>query len=87
MDIRPRISFSNRLSIREFDAELWRLYFGFVKGLLMMLASIVYFPLVCLFFLAQHAAFGASKFTAWITEWNPEKPRAFDLRSADVDGD
>lgn len=85
MDIRPRISFSNRLSLREFDAELWRLYFGFVKGLLMMLASIIYFPLVCLFFVAQHAAYGAGKFVAWITEWNPEKPRAFDLRS--VDGD
>lgn len=85
MDIRPRIGFSNRLSIREFDAEVWPLYFGFVKGLLMMLAAIVYFPLVCVFFLAQHATYGAHKFTAWIMEWNPEKPRAFDLRS--VDGD
>ncbi|HWF38808.1 MAG TPA: hypothetical protein VG322_09830 [Candidatus Acidoferrales bacterium] len=85
MEIGPGVSFSDRLSLREFDAELWRLYFGFVKGLLMMLASIVYFPLVCLFFVVQHAAYGASKFVAWITQWNPEKPRAFDLR--EVDGD
>jgi hypothetical protein len=85
MDIRPRISISNRLSLRELDAELWRLYFGFVKGLLMMVASIIYFPLVCVFFVVQQAAYGANKFAAWITEWNPEKPRAFDLRS--VDGD
>lgn len=85
MEIGPRISFSKRLSLRDLDAELWRLYFGFLKGLLMMLASLVYFPLVCIFFLAQHAAYGANKFVAWITAWNPEKPRAFDLRS--VDGD
>ncbi len=85
MDIRPRISFSNRLSAREFEAELWRLYFGFVKGLLMVVASVLYFPLVCLFFLAQHAAFAANKFAAWIMEWNPEKPRAFEMTPADGD--
>lgn len=84
MEIGPRISFSSRLSLREFDAELWRLYFGVVKGLLMMASSLIYFPLVCIFFVTQHAAYGAGKFVAWITEWNPEKPRAFDLT---VDGD
>lgn len=85
MDIRPRINFANRITLREFDAELWGLYFGFVKGLLMVAASLVYFPLVCAFFLIQNAAFGASKLVAWVTEWNPVKPRAFELRS--VDGD
>jgi hypothetical protein len=85
MDIRPKISFSNRLSLREFDTELWRLYFGFVKGLLMVLASLIYFPLVCTFFFAQNAAHGANKFAAWVFDWNPEKPRAFGMGS--VNGD
>ena len=85
MDIRPRISFSNRLSLREFEAELWRLYFGLVKGMLMVIASILYFPLVCAFFLAQHAAYAANMFAAWIMEWNPEKPRAFEMTPTDGD--
>jgi hypothetical protein len=85
MDIRPKISFSNRLSVREFDAELWRLYFGFVKGLLMVIASLLYFPMVCAFFVAQNAAFAANRFAAWVLDWNPEKPRAFEMRS--VEGD
>lgn len=85
MDIRPKISFSSRLPLREFDAELWRLYFGFVKGLLMVAASLLYFPLVCAFFLIQNAAYGASRFTAWVLDWNPEKPRAFGMRHADGD--
>jgi hypothetical protein len=85
MDIRPKISFSNRLSPGELDAELWRLYFGFIKGLLMVTASLLYFPMLCTFFLAQNAAYGANKFAAWVLDWNPEKPRAFEMRS--VDGD
>jgi hypothetical protein len=85
MDIRPRIGFSNGLSVREFDAELWRLYFGFVKGLLMVLASVLYLPLVCAFFVAQNAVYAANKFATWVLDWDPEKPRAFELRS--VDGD
>lgn len=85
MDIRPRISFSNRLTVRDFDAEVWRLYFGFVKGSLMVIATLLYFPMVCAFFFAQNAAFAASKFAVWVLDWNPEKPRAFELRS--VEGD
>ena len=85
MDIHPRISFSTRLSLREFDSELWRLYFGFVKGFLMMTASFLYLFVLITFFVAQHAAFAASKFAGWVTDWNPEKPQAFEVRP--VDGD
>ena len=85
MDIRPRISFANRLTVREFDEEVWRLYFGFVKGFLMVVASVIYLPLVCAFFIAQNAAYGANQFAAWVLDWNPEKPRAFGAKSIDRD--
>ncbi len=35
MDIQPKISLTSRLSLRDFDTELWRLYFCFLKGLLL----------------------------------------------------
>ena len=85
MDIRPTIKFSNRLPFREFETEVWRLYFGFVKGLLTAITSVFYFLVLLAFFLAQHAAFAAARFAAWVVDWNPEKPRVFGFRAADVD--
>ena len=85
MDIRPTIKFSNRLPFREFETEVWRLYFGFVKGLLTAITSVFYFFVLLAFFLAQHAAFAAARFAAWVVDWNPEKPRVFGFRAADGD--
>jgi uncharacterized integral membrane protein len=80
MNIRPTINFSNRLSLLEFDTEMWRLYFGFMKGLLTVIASVFYFFVLLVFFIAQHAAFVAGRFAAWVVDWNPEKPRLFGMR-------
>ena len=51
----------------------------------MVIASLLYFPMVCAFFVAQNAAFDANRFAAWVLDWNPERPRAFEMRS--VEGD
>ena len=85
MSIRPTISFSSRLSFRELDVEMWRLYFGVVKSLLIVITSVLYFFLLWAFFVAQHAAFLAGKFAGWVIDWNPEKPQLFGIRP--VDGD
>jgi hypothetical protein len=83
MNIRPTINRSSRLSFREFDAEMWRLYFGVVRSLLIMITSVLYFFLLSAFFVAQHAAFLAGKFAGWVRDWNPEKPRVFGIRPVD----
>jgi hypothetical protein len=85
MNIRPTISFSSWLSFREFDVEMWRLYFGVVRSLLIMITAVLYFLLLWVFFVAQHAAFLAGKFAGWAMDWNPEKPRVFGKKP--VDGD
>ena len=85
MDIRPQLSFSNRLSWNEFDAEMWRLYFGFIKGLLMAVTSVLYFLTLMAFFIIQNAAFAACKFAEWTSAWSPEKPKAFEVRSREED--
>ena len=85
MDIHPKISLTSRLSLRDFDTELWRLYFGFLKGLLLAASSILYLVVLVLFFVVQNSAFAARKFAVWVTDWNPEKPQAFDVRPADAD--
>lgn len=85
MNIRPTISFSNRLSWREFDSEMWRLYFGFVKGLLMVIASLLYIVMLTAFFLAQNLAFLTAELAGWVVDWNPEKPQAFRMKPADGD--
>jgi hypothetical protein len=85
MDIRPTISFSNRLSWREFDAETWRLYFGFVKSLMMVVASPLYILMLTAFFLAQNLAFLTGKMAGWVVDWSPERPRAFRMNPTDGD--
>lgn len=82
MDIRPALSFSNRLSLRDFEAEMWKLYFGFVKGLLMAITSVIYLLALTAFFIAQHAVLIASKVTGSVIAWSPEKPRVFGMRTA-----
>jgi hypothetical protein len=85
MNLRSEISFSNRLSWREFEAEMWRLYFGFAKGLLMAISSFLYFFMLLGFVIVQTAAFAAGKFAEWVTDWNPQKPQVFEMRSAGGD--
>jgi len=85
MNIRPTISFSNRLSWREFESEMWRLYFGFVKGSLMVVASVLYLFMLPAFFLTQNLASLTAKLAGWVIDWNPERPKAF--RVNHVDGD
>jgi len=41
MEMRPALSFSSRLSLREFETEMWKLYFGVVKGLLLAITSVI----------------------------------------------
>jgi hypothetical protein len=82
MDMRPALSFSNRLSLREFEAEVWKLYFGFVKGLLTAVTSLVYLLVLTAFFIAQHAALIVGRVTGWVVDWSPEKPRVFGMRPA-----
>jgi hypothetical protein len=79
MDIRPTIRFSNRISWREMDAEIWRLYFGFVKGVLMAVTSLLYFFVLTAFFIAQQAMILASTLARGVIDWTPEKPQAFEL--------
>ena len=85
MEIHPKISLTKRLSLRDFDTELWRLYFCFLKGLLLAASSIVYLVVLILFFVVQNGAFAARKFAVWVTDWNPEKPQAFDISPVDAD--
>ena len=82
MDIRPDLSFSNRLSLSDFESEMWKLYFGVVKGLLTAVTSVIYFFVLTAFFVAQHAVLAASKATGSVIDWCPEKPRAFGMRPA-----
>jgi hypothetical protein len=85
METRPALSFSSRLSLREFEAEMWKLYFGVVKGLLMAITSLIYFLALTAFFIAQQAVLMAVKVTGSVVDWNPEKPQAFGMRP--VNGD
>ena len=85
MEIRLGLSFSNRLSLREFEAEMWKLYFGVVKGLLMAISSAIYLFVLSGFFIAQHAALIAGKITGSVADWNPEKPRAFGMTPVNRD--
>jgi len=80
MEIRPALSFSSRLSLREFEAEMWKLYFGVVKGLLLAITSVVYLVALTAFFVAQQAVLVAGKITGSVIDWSPEKPRAFGMR-------
>ena len=80
MDIRPALSFSSRLSLREFEAEMWKLYFGVVKVLLLAITSGVYLVVLTAFFIAQQAVLVAGKITGSVIDWTPEKPRAFGMR-------
>jgi hypothetical protein len=85
MDERPALSFSSRLSLREFEAEMWKLYFGVVKSLLLAVTSALYLLVLTAFFITQYAVLAAGKVTGSIIEWHSEKPRAFGLRP--VNGD
>ena len=80
MEIRPALSFSSRLSLREFEAEMWKLYFGVVKGLLLAITSVVYLVALAAFFVVQHGVLIAGKITGSVIDWSPEKPRAFGMR-------
>ena len=80
MEIRPALGFSSRLSLREFEAEMWKLYFGVVKGLLLAITSVVYLVVLAAFFIAQQAVLVAGKVKGSVIEWSPEKPRAFGMR-------
>jgi hypothetical protein len=80
MDIRPALSFSSRLSLREFEGEMWKLYFGVVKGLLLAITSVIYLFVLTAFFIVQHGVLIAGKVTGSVIEWSPEKPRAFGMK-------
>ena len=79
MEMRPALSFSSRLSLREFETEMWKLYFGVVKGLLMAITSVIYLFVLTAFFIVQQAVLIAGNITGSAIEWSPEKPRAFGL--------
>ena len=81
MEIRPALSFSSRLSLREFEAEMWKLYFGAVKGLLLAITSVIYLVVLAAFFIAQQAVLVAGKVTGSVIDWSSEKPRVFGMRS------
>ena len=80
MELRPALSFPSRLSLREFEAEMWKLYFGIVKGLLLAITSVIYLLVLTAFFIAQRAVLVAGKITGSVIDWSPEKPRAFGMR-------
>ncbi|MGD0966212.1 MAG: hypothetical protein ABSA57_20235 [Candidatus Acidiferrales bacterium] len=79
MDIRPALIFSSRLSLRDLETEMWKLYFGFVKGCLLAITSVIYLLVLVAFFIVQHGALIAGKVTGSVIEWSPEKPRAFGM--------
>jgi hypothetical protein len=81
MEMRPALSFSSRLSLREFEVEMWKLYFGVVKGLLLAITSVVYLVVLTAFFIVQQAVLIVGKVTGSVIEWSPEKPRAFEMRA------
>lgn len=80
MDVRPALSFSNRISLRDFEAEMWKLYFGVVKGLLTAITSLIYLFVLTAFLLAQYATLIAGKAAMTVMNWSPEKPRVFGMR-------
>jgi hypothetical protein len=82
MDIHPTLSFSNRLSWREFESEMWRLYFGVVKGLLTAITSVIYLFVLTAFFVLQQGVLIAGKIAGSVIDWSPEKPRVFGMRPA-----
>jgi hypothetical protein len=79
MEIRPALSFSSRLSLREFEVEMWKLYFGVVKGLLVAITLVIYLFVLTAFFIVQHGVLIAVKVTGSVVDWSPEKPRAFGM--------
>jgi hypothetical protein len=81
MEIRPALNFSSRLSLREFEGEMWKLYFGVVKGLLLAITSVVYLFVLTAFFIVQHGMLIACKIKESVVDWNPEKPEAFGVRA------
>jgi hypothetical protein len=80
MGIRAALHFSSQLSLREFEVEMWKLYFGVVKGLLLAITSVIYLVVLTAFFIAQQAVLVARKITGSVIDWSPEKPRAFGMR-------
>jgi hypothetical protein len=62
------------------QAEMWKLYFGVVKGLLLAITSVVYLVVLTAFFIAQQAVLVAGKITGSVIDWSPEKPRVFGMR-------
>jgi hypothetical protein len=82
MEIRPALSFSSRLSLRDFEAEMWKLYFGVVKGLLLAITSVIYLLVLAAFFIAQQSVLVAGKITGSVINWSPEKPPVFGMRPA-----
>ena len=80
MELRPALSFPSRLSLREFEAEMWKLYFGIVKGLLLAITSVIYLLVLTAFFIVQQAVLVAGKITGSVIDWTPEKPGAFGMR-------
>ena len=68
------------MSLREFEGEMWKMYFGVVKGLLLAITSVVYLVVLTAFFIVQQAVLIAGKITGSVIAWSPEKPRAFGMR-------
>jgi len=57
-------------------------YFGFVKGLLVAITSVIYLFVLTAFFILQHAVLIAGKVTGSVVDWSPEKPRVFGMSPA-----
>lgn len=82
MEIRPALTFSSRLSLREFETKMWKLYFGVVKDLLVAITSAIYLFVLTGFFIAQQGVLVVGKVTGSVIDWSPEKPRVFGMRPA-----
>jgi hypothetical protein len=79
MEMRAALSFSNQLSLREFETEMWKLYFAVVKSLLMAITSVIYLFVLTAFFIAQRAVLITGKVSGSVIDWSPEKPRVFGM--------
>lgn len=59
--------------------ELWKFYFAFVKGLLLVLTVGANLLAMVAFFVAQRAFYGSAWAKSFVESWVPVRPAIFDL--------
>lgn len=62
----------------DFETEVWRLYFGVLKGTLLTVICLACFVAIGILFFTQWVAVGATRAAEWVFAWQPSKPSIFE---------